>query len=143
MEQLLTFTVQDERYGIDIKDVQEIIESPQLHYVPRAPENCLGATNFHGSIVTVIDVPKSLGFDPGTKDHRVVVLSAEFNHLALSVNNLENIIRLDVDSVIPIQDDGDRSYIREVLSLEDDVVNILDLRRLVADVENIFDQAGG
>ena len=58
MEQLLTFSVQDERYGIDIKDVQEIIESPQLHYVPRAPDVCLGVINFHGNIVSVVDLPK-------------------------------------------------------------------------------------
>ena len=60
MELVLIFRLADEWFGLEVDDIQEIVESPELNYVPRAPESIIGAINFHGNIVPVLDLPTDM-----------------------------------------------------------------------------------
>ena len=87
----LIFTLGDELYGLEIDAIQEIIEDPTVHFVPRAEGVLNGAINFHGQILAVIDLPELLGFETETRDHRRVVLTPDFKSLALEVCSIEQI----------------------------------------------------
>ena len=56
MEQFLLFHLDRELFGLQIAHIQEIVESPVLHYIPRAPRHFIGAINFHGNVVPVVDL---------------------------------------------------------------------------------------
>ena len=66
MGQVLTFRLGEERYGLEMAKVQEIIEAPRFYYIPLAPPCYLGAINFHGTILPVLD----LGGLPGVPRRR-------------------------------------------------------------------------
>ena len=72
MSQLLVFFLGEERYGLEVEKIQEVVEAEELFYVPRAPANILGAINFHSQVVPVFDLGGFLGLAEEERDHRVV-----------------------------------------------------------------------
>lgn len=136
MRQLLVFALGDESYGLDVTSVQEIAEDPPHYYVPRAPHYCRGAINFHGTIVSVLDLEALLGFAVAKKDPRVVVLTADHGAIALAVAAVKGIVAVTDECLVPFEQEGQEDFfIREVFSVNGDMVNLLDLERLLTHLE--------
>jgi purine-binding chemotaxis protein CheW len=138
MELTLIFTLGEEIYGLEIDVIQEIIENPAVHHVPLAEGVLNGAINFHGQVLAVIDLPKLLGFTAGERDHRYVVLTPEFKSMVLSVSGVARIARLDLSSLQPAPAEVGDSAIRGVVYLEDKMVNLLDIDKVINQLENRY-----
>ena len=46
--QLVSFNLEEEKFGMDIMDVQEIIKIPEITKVPKAPQFVEGVINLRG-----------------------------------------------------------------------------------------------
>lgn len=132
----LIFTLGEEVYGLEIDAIQEIIENPSLHYVPRAEGVLTGAINFHGQVLAAIDLPKLLGFAGEERDHRRVVLTPEFKSLALTVSSIQRIARLDLSTLQPPPANAKASAIRGVADLDEVMINLLDTDEVINQLEN-------
>lgn len=53
---LLLFRIDDERYGIDVAEVVELVPYVNLQKLPKAPTYIAGLMNFRGAIVPVVDL---------------------------------------------------------------------------------------
>lgn len=136
MSLTLIFTLGEEVYGLDIDAIQEIIEDPPLHYVPRAEGVTLGAINFHGQVLAVIDLPALLGFSGEKRDHRWVVLTPQYRSLVLTVSNIQRIVKLDLSALQPSSPNTVTSAIRGVADLDGVMVNLLDTMKVVNRLRN-------
>jgi len=144
MERLLTFRLGGEIYGLEVAHIQEVVEAPPLYYIPRAPAMVLGAMNFHGSILPVLDLTACLGFGDGERDHRIIVLTPGDAQLALAVSALAGIVPFGEESLLPAQEDQvATACIRSVLPDRGEMINLLDLERLLGSLETICIQTGG
>ena len=138
MKQLLTFHLGAEVYGLEVNRIQEVIESPRLNYIPRAPEVFLGAINVHGSPRTALHLPQFLGFSQTGIDSRIIALTPADSALALAVTRLGGIIPLDPELVLPRQEgSAENSCIRAVLQREEGMINLLHLDQLLVLVEQV------
>ena len=63
--------------------------------MPRAPGAIIGAINFHGNIVPVLDLGKYLGLADSAYGERAVVLPIGQKALALGVSAVHRIVPLD------------------------------------------------
>lgn len=136
MEQVLVFRLGEELYGLEISHIQEVVETPAFHYIPRAPAFWRGAINFHGSILPVLDLPDYLGFSDRERDHRVIALVPDLCPLALAVSAIRRIIPVDPELLLPFrQESEEKRYIRAVFNREDEMVNLLDVVQLLASFE--------
>lgn len=140
MELTLIFTLGDEVYGLEIDAIQEIVEEPAQHYVPRAGDVLTGAINFHGQILAVIDLPTLLGFTGADRDHRQVVLTPEFKSLALTVSSIQRIVKLDLTALQSPPENTQSSAIRGVTDFDDMVVNLLDTDEVINQLESRYDK---
>ncbi len=70
-------------FGLDIKEVREVLKAPPLHYVPLAPALVLGAINIHDAVVPVFDFSQLRGAQSEVGEHIVVLQGA---CMALAVN---------------------------------------------------------
>ena len=134
----LIFTLGEELYGLEIDAIQEIIEDPPLHYVPRAEGVLTGAINFHGQILAVIDLPSLLGFPGEERDHRRVVLTPEFKSLVLMVSAIQRIVKLDLTTLQPSPENTGNSAIRGVADLDEILVNLLDTDEVIKQLKNNY-----
>ena len=53
---MITFTLADKDYGIDIMQVKEISRMMEFTYIPNAPFYVRGVYNLRGEIISVIDL---------------------------------------------------------------------------------------
>jgi len=130
MELVLVFQVAEEFYGLEIAHIQEVVDSPTYHYIPKAPESFVGAINFHGTILPVLDLMEHLSFPRGERDHRVIVLVPSICRLALSPSTICKVVPMDSDSMTPLQEDGNRNFIRAMFTHDEKMINLLDLAAL-------------
>jgi purine-binding chemotaxis protein CheW len=134
--QILIFRLGEERYGLEVEKIQEVVESPILHYIPRASKHLLGAVNFHGNILPVLDLASFLGFAREQRDRRVIILASGLCSLALAVTAVGRIVTCDADALLPFQQEQQPGcHIRAVLSREEEMINMLDAVRLLTSLE--------
>lgn len=138
MTLVLIFTLGEDVYGLEIDAIQEIVEDPHLHPVPRATGVLWGAVNFHGQILALIDLPDLLGFAGGPRDHRRVVLTPACKSLVLTVGSIRRIVALDLSSVQPPPENWAKRAIRGVAALDDIAVNLLDTDVILKQLENLY-----
>lgn len=138
MDQLLAFQLGGETYGLEVTHIQEVIEAPPFYYIPRAPASLLGSINFHGSILPVLDLATFLGFGEGINDPRIIVLTHDDAQLALAVSAFAGIVSFATEDLLPCHEDqGHSACIRAVLASRGEMINLLDLDRLLGSLENL------
>lgn len=131
MELMLAFTLADELYGIEVAHLQEIVERPTLHYVPRAPTTLLGAINFHGNIVPIVDLAELLGFPWRESSQRLLVLTPQWHSIGLAVHALRGIVPYRPEQLLPLPPDQQEGCIRAVHPGADAMINLLDTGKIV------------
>jgi purine-binding chemotaxis protein CheW len=144
MDQVLVFWLGNELYGLHVDHIQEVVEAPALHYIPRAPQHFLGAINFHGSILPVFALDDFLGFEPRQRDHRVVVIPPTICAMALAVRCIRGFVPCDPESLMPVEEERrNNNFIGSVLNREEEMVNVLDLGALIGHLQAQLGGTGG
>jgi chemotaxis signal transduction protein len=59
--QAIVLPIGEDRYGIELTDVREVVPEPLLTPVPGAPAAVLGVVNLRGEVVPVLDTAQLLG----------------------------------------------------------------------------------
>ncbi len=139
--QLVVFKIGDEDFGVDISQVREIVRLLEITYMPKAPAFIDGVVNLRGQIVTIIDLAKRLGISssPRGDDTRIIVIEIEENTVGMIVDSVSEVLRLSSDEIeeVPgfIETEVPEHYIRKVGKLEDRLLVLLDLRRVLTHEE--------
>jgi purine-binding chemotaxis protein CheW len=135
--QLVVFDLASEYYGVDIGDVREIIRMQNVTRVPGTPAYMEGVTNLRGKVVPVVDLRKRLDLKvkAQTKESRIVVVDIGGKDVGVIVDGVTEVLRIPLASVEPPSQmvaDSERGYIRGIAKLEDKLVILLDLDRVLS-----------
>jgi purine-binding chemotaxis protein CheW len=137
--QLVSFHVGGEEFGLDILRVQEIIRVQQLTRVPNSPEFMDGVINLRGKVIPVISLRKVFGLDglAHDKQTRIVVVEVNGTVLGFIVDSVSEVLRIPAETVEPPPRLGrvQREYVSGVGKLNDRLLILLDLERLMSDSE--------
>lgn len=132
----VTFNVADERYGVHVMSVQEVLRPTEMAPVPGAPHFVQGIINLRGNVVTVIDIRKRMGLPTIEADDlsRVVVLDVMGQMVGLfvdSVAEVEDILETDIDTSPAAGNNQSNDFIQGVINLESGLLILLDVDRLL------------
>jgi purine-binding chemotaxis protein CheW len=137
--QLVTFELGGETYGIDIMQVEGIVQVQQIRPIPYAPEYVEGIFNLRGEIIPVINLHRRFRLkqmDLSEEDKLLsgmVILAIDDMHLAVMIDKVSRVVRVNQDDIQPppqmISGIG-AEYIQGVVNNEDNYLIILDARRL-------------
>ncbi|HDZ16073.1 MAG TPA: purine-binding chemotaxis protein CheW, partial [Methylophaga aminisulfidivorans] len=75
--QWVTYQLEEEYYGINVMQVQEVLRLTEIAPVPGAPPYVLGIINLRGNVVTVIDSRMRFGLGAIEADDRARIIIAE------------------------------------------------------------------
>ena len=98
-EQLLTFLMGEDEYGISILRVREIAEYRTLTPVPTTPAWMRGVMNLRGTVVPVVDLAAKLGLEQTRVSRRTCLIIVE-----LDVETERVVIAVMVDAVSRVVD---------------------------------------
>ncbi len=144
--QLVTFKIGEEEFGVDILSVQEIIRLMQITMVPNAPAFIEGVINLRGKVIPVIDLRKR--FNKATVERnsqtRIIVMELKGNIVSFLVDAVSEVLRISestVEDAPPVVAGVGAEYIKGVGKLDDRLLILLDLDRLIAGTD--FSSMGG
>lgn len=135
-EQVVVFALAGELYGLDISRVQGIIKMPEVTRVPRAAEFVEGVINLRGEIVPIIDLRKRFGLGElqiGV-DTRIINVEMGDHLVGLIVDAVEEVLNIPSGVIEPPPDlvtTMDSAYLRGIAKLEERLVILLDLDRVL------------
>lgn len=133
---LLLFTLDEAAvYGINVFKVAEVIPMPPLTPVPGSHMHVLGLASVRGRMIPVIDLRRAIGGSAvGDAPYLIVT---EFNRRiqGFCVTGVRRIVNVDVAEVAPPpQQTADDDYLTAVTRVDERLVQIIDVERVLADV---------
>jgi purine-binding chemotaxis protein CheW len=103
-QELLTFLLGAEEYAVAIDRVREVVRSPPITEVPRAPGHILGVVTVRGEVVAVIDPRRRLGLPPAHPaegEGKVIIVDAGEGPCGLHVDRVASVVRLLPGAIEP------------------------------------------
>jgi len=142
---MLIFGLNGERYATDIKEVERILGYQEPTVLPDSPDFVKGVINYEESILPIISLSRkfNLGDDKEIESRKIIVVKRNENKFGIIVENVYEVrdVNSDLMEVAPpITATIDKRYIAGLIKLENNIVILLDLEKIlsVEDEENIF-----
>jgi len=144
--QWVTFRLENETYGINVMQVQEVLRYTDIAPVPGAPGYVLGIINLRGNVVTVIDTRSRFGlpFSEATDSTRIVIIEAEKQVIGILVDSVAEVVYLrtsEIDNAPNIGTDESAKFIQGVSNRDGELLILVDLNKLLDEEE--WDEIAG
>ena len=119
-KKFLTFSLADEKYGIPLSTVKEVIGMVDITPVPHVPNFFKGLINLRGKIISIIDLRIKLGL-PKTEmvPKKTTIVITEIDDLTLGaiVDDVQEVVGFEKDQVensIDVQSKVSREFVTGV-----------------------------
>lgn len=139
-EQLVTFQLADQIYGLDINSVREIIRLQPVMQIPESPPFVAGVISLRQKVIPVIDLRRRFGFPVAEEgaSSRIVIMDIDGFLVGVKVDAVLEVLRMeqtDIEPVPPIAMSIDTAFLKGVGRWRDKLVLLLDGARLLKDSE--------
>ncbi|RCX20162.1 purine-binding chemotaxis protein CheW [Anaerobacterium chartisolvens] len=132
----LTFSLDRESFGIEIKYVTEIIGIQTITEIPELPEYVKGIINLRGKIIPVMDV--RLRFKKQSREYndRTCVIVVDINDISIGliVDSVSEVLAIPEQDIVepPKMNKGlSNRYIKMIAKVGNDVKLLLDCEKLL------------
>ncbi|WP_026958073.1 MULTISPECIES: chemotaxis protein CheW [Aliagarivorans] len=138
--QWVTFQLENETYGINVMQVQEVLRYTEIAPVPGAPSYVLGIINLRGNVVTVIDTRSRFGLHSSeiTENSRIVIIEAESQVIGILVDSVAEVVYLrssEIDVAPNVGTEESAKFIQGVSNRDGQLLILVDLNKLLSDEE--------
>jgi purine-binding chemotaxis protein CheW len=150
-QQVLTFTLGEESYGVEILRVREIRGWSPVTRIPQAPPHVLGVLNLRGSIVPIVDL--RMRFNLARAEYTpmtvIIVLAVESatgrREFGVVVDGVSDVVDIESSAMKPPPDLGAKvstEFIEGLATVSGRMVIVLDIDRLIAGIVADFTPPG-
>jgi purine-binding chemotaxis protein CheW len=135
--EVVTFTLGQEEYGIDIQKVQELRGYDAVTRIANAPEYIKGVVNLRGIIVPIIDMRIKFQLGEPTYDQFtvVIVLNIGGRVVGMVVDSVSDVITLSAEQIKPAPEMGavlDTDYLIGLGTLDERMLILVDIDKLMS-----------
>lgn len=145
--QWVTFKLDNETYGINVMQVQEVLRYTEIAPVPGAPAYVLGIINLRGNVVTVIDTRQRFGLYNAeiTDNSRIVIIEADRQVVGILVDSVAEVVYLrqsEIETAPNVGNDESAKFIQGVCNKNGELLILVELNKMMteeewSDLENI------
>jgi purine-binding chemotaxis protein CheW len=131
---MVVLAVGEERYGVEVQDVQEIEPLDKITPIPGTPAFWTGVVNLRGSMYPVLDIERYLGLPASeeVESPKVALVTRNGLSVGLLVDEVPEIRPVKVSEIGPPVADGS-SKAEVVRGVTPDMLSVLDLEALLSD----------
>jgi len=134
--EFLAFRLGKEEYGVDILKVQEIRGYEAVTQIANAPAYLKGVVNLRGTIVPIIDLRIKFSQEKVSYDQYTVVIIVDLHHrtTGIVVDGVSDVLTLapsQIKAAPLLSGDMDTDYIRGLGSIEDRMLILVDIEKLL------------
>ena len=134
--ELLTFSLTEEWYALEIQYVEGIIHLQKITEVPGIPDYILGVTNVRGEIVSVVDVRRFLNLEASTAPAEPSIIILKYSEVTTgffvdSVGDVAKISTNSIDPPLATIEKIQAEFILGEAKLSDNFLAILNMKNLM------------
>jgi purine-binding chemotaxis protein CheW len=142
-DKFLTFILNKEEYGIEIRYVTEIIGIQNITGVPDMPPYIKGVINLRGKVIPVMDVRLRFGAPERPYDDRtcIVVINIDYQSVGLIVDRVSEVLDIPKNEIEPppkVKKGNENRYIQGMGKVGEKVKILLDAHKLLYEQSKLF-----
>lgn len=138
-KQYITFSLGQERYGIELNEGKEILLPPEITRVPNTPDYVNGVINLRGGVITILDFKDILGIEKNKNDgykkeeKRIIIITIGNITSGFMVDQMQGILTLAGEDIEKENKNEMKSeFIKGIYTEANNVIPIIDLKRLIS-----------
>ncbi|WP_026089286.1 MULTISPECIES: chemotaxis protein [Bacillus] len=136
--EIVEFGIGQNKFGINVIKVKEIINPVPITIVPQAHPNVEGIIELRGEVLPVVDVAEALGFPPSENPSDDKFIVAEFNKqkIVFHVHSVTQIHRISWGQIEKPSNmyQGIESQIIGVIKMSGEMILLLDFEKIVVEI---------
>lgn len=136
--EIVEFGIGDNKFGINVIKVKEIINPVTITVVPHAHKNVEGIIELRGEVLPVVNVADALGLPVSENPQQDKFIVAEFNQqkVVFHVHSVTQIHRISWTQIEKPSDmyQGNDSQIIGVIKLNGEMILLLDFEKIVVEI---------
>ncbi len=140
----LLFDLNDLQYGIEITQVREIFELPELTPIADAPGDIIGILNFRGAVLPIMHLAKRLGQDcpPCQLSDSIVVVDWQGLQVGMVVNKVHDVQSfpsLSIESVptYELRKHSHTAFAKGIAKANDSLIMLLNPETLIRQTDEV------
>ena len=140
----LTFLMANEKYGLEILKVREIIGMMDVTSVPTTPAFVRGVINLRGKVIPVVDLRLKFGIEAKEDTQRTCIIVVHIAHagqdmiMGIIVDEVSDVLDIDKNQIEPPPSFGANirtDFILGMGKVEHKVLTMLDIDRVLSEQE--------
>lgn len=134
---LFKLTGRNQRYGINVFKVREVLPCPRLTRLPRLQKYVVGVARIRGQTISVIDLALAIGSKIPADPEKSFIVIAEYNRSTQGflVSGVERIVNLNWSQILPPPNGvGHSNYMTAVTEINKELVEILDVEKILEEI---------
>ncbi|MDT8428271.1 MAG: chemotaxis protein CheV [Pseudomonadales bacterium] len=136
--ELLMFRLNNAQlYGINVFKVKEVLQCPPLTVLPQSNQVVRGIASIRGRTISILDLSIATGHRPLADISTGFIIITEYNNATQGflVSAVERIVNLNWEDIhSPPKGSGRANYLTAVTEVDNRLVEILDVERILAEV---------
>lgn len=134
----IVFELKNNQYAINIQNVIEVINIPQIEVPQNTPSGVIGIFNYNGNMIKVVDLCPLLGFEPNefSINNQLIIVFSENTYYAVHTEKIINIVQGDYTKVQLLPYNVNNSVIKEVYKTDENSINIVDINKIEDVISN-------
>lgn len=142
--QYVTFTLNDDLYGLAVTQTREILDHVTVTKVPQSSADLLGVINLRGQVVPVIDMHLKLRLPARQAENNSctivteVEIDDEMHVVGILVDEVREVLELTKDMIEPAPRLGsciNTNFIKGMGKVDEKFMVLLDINRLFSEAE--------
>lgn len=139
-KQYVIFKLSGEEYGVEINHVQEITEYKKATKVPNVPNFVEGIINLRGNITPIISLKKKFNLVESEikENNRIIIINLKNKQVGFIVDDASQVLTMDekhIENPPEILTGIDRQYIIGIGKMEEKIIIMLDLEKILTEEE--------
>ena len=138
--QFIVFTLNEQKFGIDVLKSREIITASNLTSLPESCDFIRGVINLREEIIPIIDLHKRFKLQNklNSEDDKVIIISVNNTLIGLGVKDVEEIQSIEPDKISKapeVTHNINQNYIQGIARLDNELIILIDIDRIFSKKE--------
>jgi purine-binding chemotaxis protein CheW len=136
IREFVTFRLNQEFYGIDINNVENIEKVLPITRVPYTLNYVNGVINLRGIIVPVVDLRARFGLTPkdASDESRIIIVNVDDLKIGMLVDSSSEVLQIstdDIDDAPNVRKDVDNEFIKNIGKKNGRIIMLIDLYKVL------------
>lgn len=134
--QFIVIRLGQEQYGIDIRNIDNIVRMQSITRVPKVPVYLKGVINLRGEVIPVMSIRIKMGLeeDEITRSTRIIILKSELQgNVGIIVDEVKEVVTLESEEIDKMSYDskeGKAGFVTGVGKYNGELISLLDLNSI-------------